>query len=618
MRHRRSIGAEAGHADGLFALAAISIVFFWRYVPETFDLTKIVVILVGVPALFLYSEFFRRRGLTRGRDRMVIVATSLFLVALMLSALLNPSSQLAWIGQEHRYTGSLFWVVCVLGAAIAYQLADRLSVERFARWVSLAAVPFLIYSFIQMADLDPFRWGINTFNSRYVFSTQGNPNFASWTCALVFACGFILAGRSERKGWYYLGQLTSISSISVAVATVSIQGVVGIAFFLAVLIVHRVVSMLKRSSQEFELGLAIHSAVFVIGYFYSTNLWIVFTTVCAGFLALLLGGHRSVRIGKNSLKGIVVSGFLGTLILVIYAGERLLDWADEQFGERRAFYSAAVGMVRDSPVWGHGFDRYGRLFTRYRPDWHAETLQGSVAGSAHSIWLGLLVSGGLFLFVPLFVLFVSSLARIWKEGRAQQVISDSPTFFALVLMLSFLWLVSVEQASIIFITLIFVGLGLGTGRPVVRSISKRDSRVLGAIAFSVLLTMSIVSFRWIEGNKAQSDAYRELYGTGNIELGLELMDKAVRWGPHPSETRAIRANIFAQLDLRERAVEDANWVVEEYEYSGMGALESAKILLKYQEFARAEEILVRAIRNNKNNALLVDRANEALAAIRQG
>lgn len=603
--------------NGLFAVAALSIVIFWRYVPETFDLTKSVFVLTSTPLVLATISLRNPAGWMRGKDWWAVAILFWLLLALLLSAFRNPSDQLAWIGQEHRYTGVLFWFVCLLGAVMVYRSSRPDSLLAFSKWVSIAAVPFLIYSFVQMTDSDPFRWGISSFNSRYVFSSQGNPNFASWTCALIFACGYLLANKQDSARWRALGLSTAICSMSVAVATVSIQGVAGIAVFLTCILGFRGLLILTGKSRSFEVRDLVYVAVFASGYVLSSNAtWLLLSSVL-GFVILYLVRDLSIEVSKFRLAaGSASLMAVGTGLLLV-SHERVFDWMDQQFGERKAFYSAALGMFRDSPFLGHGFDRYGRMFTRYRPDWHAESLQNSISGSAHSLWLGLLVSGGLFLLLPVLLIFFGAVARSWRRAVTLSGDGDSVVLVALVVMLGILWIVSVEQVSVIFISLLVFGLAMGLERPDVRRVGSSVSRVVSAAGLALALVLAVFSVRWIEGNRAQSDAYRELYGTGNIQRGLELLDKAVRWGPHPSEVRAIRANVFSQLELKNAALSEANWVVEEYEYSGMGALESAKILLKYGEYQRAEEILVKAIENNDNNPLLVERANEALSAIRQ-
>ena len=124
-----------------------------------------------------------------------------------------------------------------------------------------------------------------------------------------------------------------------------------------------------------------------------------------------------------------------------------------------------------------------------------------------------------------------------------------------------------------------------------------------------------LSARWLIGNKAQNDSYKALFGTGQIENGLDLLDKAVEWGPQPSEVRAVRSSVMLQLGRIEEAAGDAIWVAREYNYSGYGALESADLLFKVGYFEDSLYILNRVVENNSNNSALVTESYELMAAI---
>jgi hypothetical protein len=84
------------------------------------------------------------------------------------------------------------------------------------------------------------------------------------------------------------------------------------------------------------------------------------------------------------------------------------------------YWSAAVGMFQDHPIFGVGIDRFGEHYRQYAVQ--NQVAQGQVTDNAHSIYLQLLATGGLILLIPyiilvLFITFAGFKALLKFQGE---------------------------------------------------------------------------------------------------------------------------------------------------------------------------------------------------------
>jgi hypothetical protein len=71
------------------------------------------------------------------------------------------------------------------------------------------------------------------------------------------------------------------------------------------------------------------------------------------------------------------------------------------------YWSAALAMFRDHPLFGVGTDRFGGYYREYALQ--NQVVQGQITDNAHGIYMQLLATGGLFVFIPyvLLVIFIT-------------------------------------------------------------------------------------------------------------------------------------------------------------------------------------------------------------------
>jgi hypothetical protein len=88
------------------------------------------------------------------------------------------------------------------------------------------------------------------------------------------------------------------------------------------------------------------------------------------------------------------------------------------------YWSAAISMFNDHPIFGVGIDRFGEYYREYALQ--NQVVQGQIADNAHSIYMQLLATGGLATFIPyvLLVIFITifGLTALVKANEHEKLI----------------------------------------------------------------------------------------------------------------------------------------------------------------------------------------------------
>jgi hypothetical protein len=93
---------------------------------------------------------------------------------------------------------------------------------------------------------------------------------------------------------------------------------------------------------------------------------------------------------------------------------------------RLDYWNAAIGMFKDHPFSGVGIDRFGEYYRQYAVQ--NQVVQGQITDNAHSVYLQLLATGGLVLFIPyllliLFITFLGLKSVIKLQGKDKLKVS---------------------------------------------------------------------------------------------------------------------------------------------------------------------------------------------------
>jgi hypothetical protein len=482
----------------------------------------------------------------------------------------------------------------------------------------LASWPFNLYAFLQATGNDPFQWSITSFSSTIVFSTQGNPNFASWTCFLFVAGGLWLLADARNQTTKVLASTSIAWTVVNLTLTSSLQGQIAVVALCLVIIG---IGVVGRNSSAWKHFFPSAIVLFLVVATYLTRNWSYshYYWLIGGTFALYLSPRLLARL--NLLRIRTSAG--GVSAALIAVGIAFLvstpTWFSGQVGERAAFYRAGWSMFSTNPLLGVGLERYGRLFAFHRPLWHARELPTSLSSSAHSMWLGIMVAGGLILLLPILAIATISILRSARSALSAGASSEASVLTALCVASAVVWLFAVEQPSTIFVTMLIFGLGASSGNSSTATTRKpRPSRLqlVPVVLAPILLLGSIVySIRVSLGNRAQVEAYAAIFDRQDVSEGIDLLNRAVDYGPTSSEATAIRGNLFAQLGMREDAIRDAVSAAEKFEYSGQTPVASAEVLIAFEEYDEAKRILLEAIRLNPGFTSVQDDAARLLASI---
>jgi O-antigen ligase len=264
-----------------------------------------------------------------------------------------------------------------------------------------------------------------------------------------------------------------------------------------------------------------------------------------GFSALLIAlVLYLVIVIRNFSPSIIYRSFLVALplissILIFFLRESFLSFFREQetLVNRTIYWKIGLGMVRESPIFGKGYDSYLDNFRRFlSPELRSKVGEGVISDSPHNLFFDFLVSGGLLLGGFLVVLIVLSLKRIvhflLKVKERTFIPSEEDLLFILVL--TYLAVASISPFNIgLFIWLpVIMGTLSGLGKPfnfeVHTSRVKKVSPLLMKITAKGLLALTLIICNPVSAflPMVTETRYRSAVETGNF---YSLKSVALDW-----------------------------------------------------------------------------------------
>jgi O-antigen ligase len=228
------------------------------------------------------------------------------------------------------------------------------SANRYFRFFGIAGMLITFYGVLQGLGADPVGWKID-YNP--FITTLGNPNFTSGFLGLSgIAILYLVIDAKDRKYQvvYAVGLLANLYILS---RSGSIQGVFG-----------------------FLIGATVITLV---------KLWLI-----------------NKRYGQVGLVTAAVAG-IPVALAVLNIGPLASKLYQGTLRNRFDYWNAAIGMFKDHPIFGVGIDRFGEYYRQYAVQ--NQVVQGQITDNAHSIYIQLLATGGLILFIPylLLILFIT-------------------------------------------------------------------------------------------------------------------------------------------------------------------------------------------------------------------
>lgn len=356
-------------------------VVLWRPTLDVFNLTKATFVLwgaIGLVAVGAARAIWTRRLTLPVSPVMWVIAA--FFAALVTATAVSDNVALSVVGRWGRHTGLVMYLVYGSLLLWVLRLYTEVTVAQLTRPFLVALGLVALYGVVQGIGVDPLEW--NAYGLRSVFSTLGNPNFASGYVGITLpiAVWCTLSGALGPR-WRLFAMALVVIAPYVLIETESFQGPVAAAAgsaFVFLVWVHsaeRMPPVLARLSPRVRL-VAGAAAITL--------------AACGG--AAALGGF-----GKNVAEGLA---------------------------ERRYMWRTALAVFSDHPVFGSGLDTFINVFGRYRPAEHAARTGFGTVDNPHNVPLSMLSNGGLFLGVTYLALvgftgwvLVSGLRRCQGERR---------------------------------------------------------------------------------------------------------------------------------------------------------------------------------------------------------
>jgi O-antigen ligase len=360
MRLARALSdIEARKVQTLVLLGGVfTTLTIWTKLEDPINLPKmfVLVLFAAITLGLVMPALLGAHKLSSGNQKIGLGLISLLALGLLITTVATDVKYTAIFGEFHRNNGALSYTAMIILMTAGSLVFNLKSVNRYFTFFGISGLLLAVYGILQGLGADPVGWKIDY--NPYI-TTLGNPNFTSGFLGLAsIAILYLALDAKDRKFQvgYALGLLTSLYILW---RSGSIQGVFGFLIGATVIILVKLWIINKRYGQ---LG----SAVAVI-------------TGAPVALAVLNMGPLANKLYQGTLRN------------------------------RFDYWNASIGMFKDYPIFGVGIDRFGEYYRQYAVQ--NQVVQGQITDNAHSIYMQLLATGGLTLFIPymLLVLFVTYL-----------------------------------------------------------------------------------------------------------------------------------------------------------------------------------------------------------------
>ena len=331
---------------GVFTTLAI-----WTKLEDPINLPKMFVLVLFAAVVLGLSlpVFLDIKKTSSGSQRIALILIGIFALGLLISTVATDVKYTAIFGEYHRNNGALSYFSMALLMAVAALVFDLKSSGKYLKFYAATALILTFYGFMQGAGKDPVGWVID-YNP--FITTLGNPNFTSGFLGIAAIAFYLLAIEAKDRKVQVAWLIALLADLYILRKSLSIQGLFG-----------------------FLIGAAIITIV---------RLWLVKKRY--GQVALVTTGILGIPVALAVLN-------LGPLASKLYQGT---------LRNRLDYWQAAFNMFKEQPIFGIGIDRFGEYYREYAVQ--VQVVQGQTTDNAHSIYMQLLATGGLALFIPYIVL----------------------------------------------------------------------------------------------------------------------------------------------------------------------------------------------------------------------
>jgi O-antigen ligase len=371
MRLARTLSeAEAKKVQTFVLLGGVfTTLTIWTKLEDPINLPKMFVLaLFAAIALGLViPDLLGAHKLSSSNQKIGLGLIGLFAVGLLISTVATDVKYTAIFGEFHRNNGFLSYFAMIILMSAGSLVFNLKSANRYFTFFGVAGLLLTFYGILQGLGADPVGWKID-YNP--FITTLGNPNFTSGFLGLSGIAILYLALDAKDRKFQVIYAVGLLANLYVLWRSDSIQGVFGFLIGSTVIILVKLWLIKKRYGQ---IGLA---------------------------AAALAGAPVALAVIN-----------IGPLASKLYQGT---------LRNRFDYWNAAVGMFKDHPIFGVGIDRFAEYYREYAVQ--NQVVQGQITDNAHSIYMQLLATGGLILFVPylllvLFITFVGLKSIIKFQGE---------------------------------------------------------------------------------------------------------------------------------------------------------------------------------------------------------
>ena len=340
----------------------------WTKLEDPINLPKMFVLVLSAAAVLglALPAFLSARKFTTPIQQIGLGLIVLFGLGLLVATMATDVKYTAIFGEYRRNNGFLSYFALVILMAAASLVFNLKSVKRYFTFLGIAGLILSFYGILQGAGKDPVGWKID-YNP--FITTLGNPNFTSGFLGLAGIAILYLALDAKDRKYQVIYAVGLLADLYILWRSGSIQGVFGFAIGAAVIILVKIWLINRKFGQVSLL------------------------------IAAALGTPVALAVPN-----------VGPLASRLYQGT---------LRNRLDYWNAAIGMFKDHPIFGVGIDRFGEYYREYAVQ--NQVVQGQITDNAHSIYLQLLATGGLILFIPyillvLFITFIGLNSLIKSQG----------------------------------------------------------------------------------------------------------------------------------------------------------------------------------------------------------
>jgi O-antigen ligase len=420
---------------------------------DVFNPPKFAVLVLGV--IYIGLRNWKRVSQSLANQRDLIIYFSFFAIYLIVLVVSSYSISERLFGIEGRNFGFITLLAFTLLGFYSYQ-ATKVGLLNSRKIInSLTLTNFAVCILFLLQDKSIV---FVEYNNDYgvLPSTLGNPNFLSAFIGISFI-GVVIWTLQNKSNlpFFMLGIMLTLYSIYTILRSNSIQGLVALAISFLV----------------FAMVLSLSQFSKIINLFFLSFLLILTVIVAFGFFNF---GPLADRLTQTTLQN------------------RIIYW------------EIAIRMLRDSPLFGKGFDSYLDNYRQFVTLSDYETLGGPViSDSPHNLYLDLFVSGGLLLGLSLLSLILLASIRGLNVLRFGLMVKkfDTSTVALFAIYISFLSVCMISPFQIgLFVWLpvimgYFLGLSLTEKVKVIeRSFINQKALNLGS---SVILSISFLACNFV-------------------------------------------------------------------------------------------------------------------------